>query len=288
MDVTIMRDHEERRATWVRYEMGVNALRQVVDALGEARIDVLPVKGIVTAHQLYDDVADRPMSDIDVRIRRADFSRALDMGRARGWPIIEHTPRFWEGAFLLPGIMVELESTIGPPGLCSLTVDELLARASRIVGPFGFEHFEPELNDHALMLCINAFKDRLFALNRWALDDLTRIVRHSEFDATLVARRACVGGVATAVWIVADWLARELGADRWCEVRDRIGRTPPSPHFARAYRAVTRARLSPIAGICVTTAGGDGFQAKLRGLAMAGAGLVYGGVMRRIVRGGHQ
>lgn len=280
-----MREREERYVTWARYRVGVDALRQVIAVLGEARIDVLPVKGIVTSHLLYDDAADRPMSDIDVRVRRADFSRALDVGRVQDWPIIEHTPRFWEGAFLLPGIMVEIESTIGPPGLCSLSVDELLARASRKVEPFGFPHLEPELNDHALILCINAFKDCLYGLNPWALDDLTRIVRHSDFEADLVARRACAAGVATAVWIVADWLARECDAEAWSEVRDRIGRTPPSPLYARAYRAATRARLSPIAGIFMTTAGGDGAQAKVRGLIMAGAGLAYGGAMRRIVGG---
>ena len=259
----------------------MQVLGEVLRVLQEARIDVLPVKGIVTAHALYEDVADRPMGDIDLRLRKRDFSRALEAARAMGWETFEYTPRFWDGGIRLKEWEVEIECTIGPPGLCETSIDELMERAWLRDEPFGFPHLEPELNDHALMLCANAFKDVLRP-TPWALEDLRRIASRGDFDPRLVASRARRGRMATAVWIVADWLATEHSIDPWTEVRDRIGRVPPRPYFALAFTRFARRRNpSSRIGLLLMASAGDGVAAATRGFALGACGAVRGAILRR-------
>jgi hypothetical protein len=272
----------DRVETWVHYRAAVHALREVVEALREAHVEVLPVKGIVTAHWLYDDIADRPMSDVDLRVRPRDFRRALAVGRKRGWLRVHHTPRFWDAAFVVNDILIELEGTIGPPGLCALGVDELFSRATVRTAPLGFEHFEPEEYDHAVVLCLNAFKDRLDGLTPWALRDLERLPR-VELDPRTMASRCIRARVATPVWIVSDWLARARGVEWWSEVRDALGPRPSRPVYERLYARSRARRMHPVGALLLTSAGADGFPRAAAAVGLAVAGWAYGGVMRRVL-----
>ena len=106
----VVRSATITRVAWLRHEVAANALHRVVGAFRTAEISCLPVKGIVTAGWLYADVSERPLSDVDLRIRPRDFRRALEVGRARGWELVVHTPRFFEAAFRFPEMDVEIEA----------------------------------------------------------------------------------------------------------------------------------------------------------------------------------
>jgi hypothetical protein len=276
-----MSDPRVSTETWVSHQIGAARLRRVVEAFAAARIDILPVKGILTGRTLYADVAERPISDVDLRIRPRDVPRAIAVGRAQGWITIGRSPRFGEVSFVLGGMLVELEAHVGRPGMCAITVDELLSRAVRSVAPFGFAHLQPETNDHALVLCLNAFKDRLPGGDTGATRDLERIVALPEFDAATLAERASRGGVATAVWLVADWLARERGAEAWTGVRDLLGSAPPDVAYARAYRHYLRSDLGARRELLLVAACPDGAARKLRSIAITVGGWAWGGVTRR-------
>ena len=134
-------------------------------------IPILLVKGILTAHILYEDVAARPILEhppprLPPPLPRG---RADSRGSTAGIPK-PPAPCSGERCSRSTAREVDIECTLGPPGLCAISVDDLMRRAERRVEPFGFAHLQPELHDHALVLVLNAFKDGLRVMP-WALED---------------------------------------------------------------------------------------------------------------------
>jgi hypothetical protein len=272
-------DPAEARVNWLRHIAAPGVFREVLSAFEARGIPVLPVKGVVTAHRLYEDVAARPLGDIDLRIPRRCFQEVIAVAKARAWTANTDGPVLWNALLKVDGTEVDVECTLGPPGLCALSVDDVIVRARRVVEPFGFPHLEPEMNDHAIVLVINAFKDGLWPMP-WALEDLRRIARHPEFDAEIMVGRARAGRVASALWIVADWLGHDHDLVEWREVRDRVGPRPPSPRVARAYGYVRRRGWPSRAGFLATAASNDDLRGCVSGLVLAAAGIVRGRAVR--------
>jgi hypothetical protein len=276
-------------STWAQQLLAVQALRAVVEGLAPHGIPVLPIKGVVTGRTLYDDVAARPVRDVDVRLRRGDFARAVAVARGRGWHK-QHVALLGQVMWSVEGVDVDVKSELGPPGLCATPVAEVLARAEERVGAFGFRHLEPEWNDHALMLVLNVFKDGLDAAP-WALEDLRRIAKGPSFDADVLIARAGAGGVGTALWVVARWLVETHGADAWREVTRRMGPRPPSARAAHVYSLWRRAGCPRYVGHFLVPMTTDDLGRSVLAIGDASAGIVRGYGLRaidaaRALRGG--
>jgi hypothetical protein len=84
----------------------------------------------------------------------------------------------------------------------------------------------PELHDHALLLVVNAFKDKVVRAPRWSIEDLVRIVRRTSFDLDVFVARTVEARSTTIVWFVANWLACAHADRVWQCVRDRIAKRP--------------------------------------------------------------
>jgi hypothetical protein len=226
----------DARAVWATHVTARRALDVVAKGFEQADIDVLAVKGIVTSELLYREPTERPMGDVDVRIRAEDVERAHEVARREGWTVWQWKPAY--GAFVLfveeLGVSVDVESVIGAPGLCGLSIAEMLERATRGVGKLDVR--VPEIHDHAVLLCVNVFKDKMRS-SPWALEDVRRIVGVEGFDADRFAERARRAKVASIVWIVADWMVREKGSAAWGQLRDKLGGArAPRPLYAWAFR----------------------------------------------------
>ena len=261
------------KANWLQQVAALDALGKVQRVFGTAGIPVLPVKGVVTSYVLYDDCASRTLADVDIRIPRRHFEQAIQLARTQGWKPKADNLILWNAVLDVDGFEVDIECTLGRPGFCAVTIDDLLARAESSVAPFGFEHVEPELNDHALILVINAFKDGLEP-TPWALEDLRRIVIHPRFDAERLVDRARTGRVTSVLWIVARWLADDQGAGQWRSVCDRIGPEPPSRRVARVYRYVRELGWPWKVALFVTATSSDDIVRSGAGLALALAGIL--------------
>jgi hypothetical protein len=148
-----------------------------------------------------------------------------------------------------------------------------------------YEHLRPELNDHALILVLNAFKDGLRP-TPWALEDLRRIVRHEQFSGEVLVYRAREGCITSALWLVADWMAEEHHAEEWREVRDRIGPCPPSERVQRVYGVWRRHGQPAKPGLFVTASSGDGAWRCSTGLVQAAAGVIRGQALRLLEAAG--
>lgn len=227
---------KRRALRWAKQSMCRVALERTLAVLGDADVDALPVKGVITTPLLYEDNAHRDIADVDLRIRPGDRRRAMQALSRAGFPLL-HGSKQW-GAFetVVERMLVELETSVGPPGLCGLPVDTMLAHARR--GARGY--LEPELHEHALLLCVNVFKDKLARARRHSLEDVQRIARLEAFNDSAFIRVVHDARSTTLVWLVADFLARQ-GDPRWAEIRDALGR--PRRVYAAAYRALVRSRL---------------------------------------------
>jgi len=267
-------------AAWIKHQIARERLREVVTALEAIGIPVVAVKGVVSAHTLYADVAERPMSDVDLRLRVRDFHKAVALAHQLGWPIDAHTPRLWQAEIAFPGCPVELESTLGPPGLCAMAVDELIER-STLGTRFGFPCREPELHDHALVLCLNAFKDMLRPPDR-SVEDLDRILRDPRFCVDALCSLARHARVVTAVAAVMTWLLPARPNPVCRAVLEALGPLP-RPRLAAAYRTVTRHRvLSPYDALVLPSIASDSHAQAIRGLGYSLYGWLEGGITRRL------
>lgn len=267
-------------ATWASHLSAARILKRVLEELGARGIAALPVKGILTAHMLYEDTAERPIVDIDLRVSRTDFAGVVRLGQDRGWAPRLDSPHLGEVVFTVDGWEVDVESTVSDPGLCRIPVATMIARATRRVQPFGFEHLEPELHDHALILVLNAFKDGLGAPS-WAIEDLLRVTRHDAFVVDRLVSRARQGGVRGATWIVSDWLARDHGSDGWRRVRDHPDLSPPSLRIRGPYDLLRRWNWPKRVGALLTASSNDsGIEAAL-GLTLMLGGIMKGRLHRR-------
>jgi hypothetical protein len=263
-------DRGSAPATWVHHVTAERALREVTLTLAEQSIPAVPVKGIVTAHLLYDDVTARPIGDVDVRVRPRDFGRAVGVAKARGW-YVKPDALLWQSLWRVQGWEIDVKSCLGPPGLCAVSVGDVVRRAVRQVEPLGFAHLAADIHDHALELVINAFKDSL-RTTPWSIEDLRRIVRHPAFDASRLVLLAREARLTTAAWLVADWMVENHAATEWRAVREGLGASPPSARVARVYACWINRGSPPKRGLFVLGSSSDDPRRAALGFALAAAG----------------
>ncbi len=244
------------------------ALERVARTFEEAGIETLAVKGIVTVSMLYRDPTERPMGDVDLRIRPEDFERAAGVARKAGFRIGEWKPAYKAFVINMDGLGVDVESFVGAPGLCALSIGEMLSRATR--GVAGADVRVPELHDHAVLLCVNVFKDKFALAFPWSLEDVRRIVELEGFDADRFVERARRAKIGCIAWIVADWMKREKGSAAWASVKAKLGgERAPRPLYAWAFRKLQERAPESLATRLLTRAGPDDMGMRALGLMKA-------------------
>jgi hypothetical protein len=247
-----MKSLAERARVWSTHEKARSVLRAVLQELDRARVPVLPVKGVLTARLLYADPSQRPIQDIDLRVRPEQLSLVRRAGERAGWQVKEASRAYDHLSFSVDGLLVEFEGHVGPRGLSSLPVSELLERARICEAPFGFRHLQPELHDHVLVMIVNAFKDKMFGALEGALRDLELFAAMPEFDPQRLAVLARGSGLATLTTIAATWMMEERHDARWGDVVRALGR-PPRPLYAMLMKNVLRNDAGRRVGLATRT-----------------------------------
>jgi len=271
----------DAKKAWALHTLAERARAEVTERFELAGIPTLAVKGIVTAETLYPDVVHRPMTDVDLRIRRKDFDRARSIARENGWPVARVLRAYRNIVFTKGGVSIDIETHVGPPGLCAMTVEEMLDRAHVLhLGP-GRVVRTPELHDHVIVLCVNAYKDKMGGAFPWAIEDLIRIVRDPSLSIERLQELATRSKVRTLVWLVADWLAEVRGDHSWRRVRSALGDALPRPFYAAIMRRMLRGGPDSLGIRLLARAAADTVTPRLRALATACAVEVELGVYRR-------
>jgi hypothetical protein len=215
-----------RLTAWTQNVRHTRALRTVLETFDRSGVAALPVKGIVSARTLYGDVADRLLTDVDLKIRERDFDRVLALGTQAGWRVVQRMRAYRNVVFVVDGVCVDIEGYPSPPGLSRLTTDAMISRA-RPSNVLGFPHLLPNFDDHAAVLLLNVFKDKLIHAFAWSVRDVERLPQHPDFDASRLTALLRVAGATTIAWVVADWMTTERGISSWTQVRDALGPRPP-------------------------------------------------------------
>ena len=142
-------------------------LESLLQDFAEHGIEALPFKGPALALALYGDATLRQSNDIDILVRRNDFSSAEALLFLRGFTALgaasEHDRRFVRG-----GLLVELHFEIAPPRFFSFETDAIWSR-SRLSDFRGHPIRAMSRNDLALYLCAHGLKHG-FSRLIWILD----------------------------------------------------------------------------------------------------------------------
>jgi hypothetical protein len=269
-------------ATWVRHVEALAALRVALRALDGAGIPALAVKGVVLAHQLYDDVSKRPISDIDLRVRPRDFVDTVRTLQGCGLRADFTSKQLGAIGFPMSGILLEIECTIGPPGLCGMSVEEAMDRGVERTLPGGVRVLEPDPVDHAVLLVVNAFKDKLVECPQWSRDDLQRLVRHPLFDRSVFLARVRKARIDTITWIVGDWLARDYGSESWAGLRDALDRETINQPYIRLMTGLFRGCPHSLATRLMARVGSDSMALRVGAVAAALTGAGISSIARRV------
>jgi hypothetical protein len=238
-----------QRRTWFENQRRVHAVKPVLTQLHEAGVETMLLKGLPLALLYYRDLGARPMADVDVLIRFADFDRALDVLEADGWSDVLVLPRdrrrrMYHGAGLTH-----------PDGR-ALDVHWQLAL------PFVLPHAEAESNDDffaaavpvdlgdmtvptlcsadmLLHLVVHGLWSGSSANVRWAAD-ATTVVKAPDHDVDWqrvldqAVRRDLVIPVSNGLRFIEDVLEAPVPA--W--VINELARVPVSRRLRHAYKAI--------------------------------------------------
>jgi hypothetical protein len=98
----------------------------------------------------------------------------------------------------------------------------MLVRAEhREIAP-GLRVLVPEIHDHAVLLTVNAFKDKIVTATAWALADLEHVVLQPAFRPDEFVGRVVLARISTLAWIVASWMESMRCNHAWAAIRVAI------------------------------------------------------------------
>jgi hypothetical protein len=247
-------------SAWMFQALATQVLRETSQRCHLAGIEFVAVKGVVTGRWLYDDPAKRPITDIDIRIRSRDVSRFRRMATKAGWRCLRDLRAYRSLVYDHEGwspLTLDVECEVGPPGLCGLRVDDMLARAEPLERADGLTVLVPEVHDHALLLTVNAFKDKIVDAFPYAREDLSRVVRHRDFHFDTFVDRAIRSRAVTITWIVGSWMDSH-GHTEWGPLLRRLEDTARVRRgYARIFNALMEGKSRSLAMRLFARAGAD-------------------------------
>jgi hypothetical protein len=155
-------------------------VREIVAALYNAKIPVMPLKGVLFAYWLYNDPAERDGSDVDLLVPESRFRQAIDVLAARGfselaWPTSTHQRSLLS---LAVPIVVDLHQTLFPRAYYQLSTADLFARGKEDRTRFGNPVFLPDPYDAYAHLVGHAAAAHFTVLPAQARKDLSRLPQH--------------------------------------------------------------------------------------------------------------
>lgn len=176
------------------------AVRGIVHALAQRGVPVLLLKGLHLAHTVYDNLALRPMNDVDIMVRREHLAHAVEVVQALGYKSLQpfhieldtevsrHLTRFIRE----DGSCIEVHWNITTPHkFYTIDPEELWARAVPVrVG--GAEAWGLSPEDLLLHLCSHTSYQHLFAFGLRPSYDIALTIQHfeNELDWETLCQRA--------------------------------------------------------------------------------------------------
>lgn len=189
-------------------------LREAVETLTGAGIEVMLLKGAALAHSVYGSFSDRPMSDVDLLVRTADAQRARQLLLAADWTsrFDEDVDDLYEGMHHLPpmvdtrtpglqiGLDLHTELFAEHRSPYRFDADELWRGARSVASlPRQASVSSPEIHlIHATLH--HAWSHRLKGAAWRTFRDITTIAEHQEFSWDRFLEQATRTGAASPIY----------------------------------------------------------------------------------------
>ena len=238
------------RDAWVAQMAAARALRAIIDVASKAAVELVAVKGAVTSFLLYDDVSERPLGDVDVRIRPTDRVVLRNAALTKGFQVLEDGGPYDKLTLAFGDIAVDVECHVGAPYMTAMTVDDLLRAAVTVRHPQGFAVRVPDTAHHAFVLAVNCFKDKLADVTPWAREDTKRIVLVSDFSVERLVKVAREARAHTLLYLVAEHFAGRGPLDPssvvWKEVCGTLEKGTRRGYVAAYHTLEPRARAGAL------------------------------------------
>jgi hypothetical protein len=215
---------ETYRMTGIRNTRLFAQLHGILKRLREAGIEVVALKGAHLAELVYEEVALRPMGDVDLLVRPSDLRRATELLRSLGYTSGEgrqHQDPIDQNLHLEPmrkpgGLLIELHYAIAiPERMKDSDVEGIWGRAeaARIGGAEAFV-LSPE--DLLLHLCVHASLHHGFEVSLLHLCDIPVAVDHFQDrpDWAVFWNRARAWGAERSALVTFALVERLLGWSR--------------------------------------------------------------------------
>jgi hypothetical protein len=236
------------RHAWYRNHLLFDRGARLVEALRDAGVETLLLKGAALATLYYRDVGARPMEDLDLLVHREDAPRAMDVIRGEGWTPASARPEsrlaVWHADYFVDegGRSLDLHWN----ALWQLADDTELWAGAVPAQLAGVETRALGHADSLLQVCVHGLRWAAVPPIRWVADAV-KIVEAAgpelDWDRLVAVARA------NRLTLASERALRYLG-DRWdVPVPDgalaALAAAPKPLHERAAYRAGMR-RPTPI------------------------------------------
>lgn len=151
-------------------------------------IQVMPVKGALLQHWLYDDPVERSMTDVDLLVRPDDFGRVVERLEAVGYRRTRHRSvggTVMETPF---GLALDLHSQLFDRARYRMPTGDLFARSSEDQSLYGVSVRLPSRFDVYAHLVGKFGSDHLDARSTARLDEIARMATRVDAAPEAVAR----------------------------------------------------------------------------------------------------
>lgn len=213
-----------------------------LDALAEAGIETVLLKGAALGYAAYASFDQRPMGDVDVLVAPADADRAYETLVARGWARVpvateesvydehHHLPPLYDPATKL---VIELHTRLFPADRPFPLTGDDIRRASRLVSAQGRVVRVPSVTHLVLHACLHFAWSHQMSSAAWrTFRDLEALQSAGGLDwADVIAESERVRGATCCYWALRLWRA-VAGGDVPDEVLSRLA--PPRGEAALA------------------------------------------------------
>jgi hypothetical protein len=219
--------------------MAASALvADVAATLEPTGIAVMPIKGALLQHWLYDDPADRPLTDVDLLISEADFPDARRALLAAGYRCTNHSNvggAVFETRF---GLMLDLHCRLFGPARYSLPTAALFARSVADGDLFGVPVRLPSPLDAYAHLVGKAGSDHIHAYARERLREIQRLGHWLDLPADTIAEHLVGCGMRRVARYVLALVARNTNDPLSLRIVDALPADPLGGALARLADAI--------------------------------------------------
>jgi hypothetical protein len=194
----------------------------VARAIAGPGMQVMPVKGALLQHWLYEDPAERPMTDVDLLVRPDDFGSVVECLEAAGYRRTRHRS---VGGIVMEtpfGLALDLHSQLFDCARYRMPTADLFARSSEDHVLYGASVQIPSPLDVYAHLIGKFGSDHLDGKATARLDEIARMETRLDASPEAVARHLVLCGMRRASRYVLP-LVYQVTADTFAvRVHDRL------------------------------------------------------------------